>query len=51
MPVSTQVVRTGWNPDAVNGTQVGSCILEEPVHISSMGAVFLARQETFLATW
>ncbi len=36
---------TGWNPDAVNGTQVGSCILEEPVHISSMGAVFLARQE------
>ena len=36
---------TGWNPDALSGTQLGSCILEDPLSIGSMGAVFLARQE------
>ncbi|MGO8948804.1 MAG: hypothetical protein ACLQUY_14360, partial [Ktedonobacterales bacterium] len=36
---------TGWNPDVLNGTQVGSCILEDLLSIGSMGAVFLARQE------
>src|SRR5215472_11721922 len=36
---------TGWNPDALSGTRLGSCILEDPLSIGSMGAVFLARQE------
>jgi serine/threonine protein kinase len=36
---------TGWNPDGFNDTQVGSCILEHPLSISRLGAVFLARQE------
>jgi serine/threonine protein kinase len=36
---------TGWNPDSLGGTQLGSCWLEDPLSISSMGAVFLARQE------
>ena len=36
---------TGWNPDDLNDTRVGSCILEDPLSISSIGAVFLARQE------
>ena len=42
------MVSTGslsWNPDALNGTRLGSCTLESPLTISSMGAVFLARQE------
>ena len=39
------MVSTGWNPDVLNGTQVGSCILEELLSLGSMGAVFLARQE------
>jgi serine/threonine protein kinase len=37
--------RTGWNPDGFNDTQVGSCILEHPLSVSRLGAVFLARQE------
>jgi serine/threonine protein kinase len=37
--------RTGWNPDGFNDSQVGSCILEYPLSISRLGAVFLARQE------
>ena len=41
--VSTE--STGWNPDGFNDTQVGSCVLERPLSISRMGAVFLARQE------
>ena len=41
--VSTE--STGWNPDAFNDTQVGSCVLERPLSISRIGAVFLARQE------
>ena len=36
---------TGWNPDGFNDTQVGSCILEHPLSLSRLGAVFLARQE------
>jgi hypothetical protein len=36
---------TGWNPDGFNDTQVGSCVLERSLSISSIGAVFLARQE------
>jgi serine/threonine protein kinase len=36
---------SGWNPDSFQGTQLGSCLLEEPLSIGSMGAVFLARQE------
>ena len=36
---------TGWNPDALTGARLGSCILEDPLSIGSMGAVFLARQE------
>jgi serine/threonine protein kinase len=36
---------TGWNPDALSGARLGSCILEDPLSIGSMGAVFLARQE------
>jgi serine/threonine protein kinase len=36
---------TGWNPDALSGTRLGSCILEDPLSIGTMGAVFLARQE------
>jgi serine/threonine protein kinase len=36
---------TGWNPDSLGGTQLGSCRLEDPLSIGSMGAVFLARQE------
>jgi serine/threonine protein kinase len=36
---------TGWNPDGFNDTQVGSCILEHPLSVSRLGAVFLARQE------
>jgi serine/threonine protein kinase len=39
------VVTTDWNLDVLNGTQVGSCILEELLSLSTMGAVFLARQE------
>jgi serine/threonine protein kinase len=42
------MVSTGslsWNPDSLNGTRLGSCTLESPLTISSMGAVFLARQE------
>jgi serine/threonine protein kinase len=36
---------TDWNLDGFNDTQVGSCVLESPLSISSIGAVFLARQE------
>jgi serine/threonine protein kinase len=36
---------TGWNPEALSGTRLGSCILEDPLSIGSMGAVFMARQE------
>ena len=39
------MVSSGWNPDALNGTRLGSSILEEPLSVGSMGAVFLARQE------
>jgi serine/threonine protein kinase len=41
--VSTE--STGWNPDGFNDTQVGSCVLERPLSITRLGAVFLARQE------
>jgi serine/threonine protein kinase len=41
--VSTE--STGWNPDGFNDTQVGSCVLERPLSIGRIGAVFLARQE------
>src|SRR5579883_2693420 len=36
---------TTWNPDALSGMRLGTCILEEPLSIGGMGAVFLARQE------
>ena len=39
------MVSSGWNPDALSGTRLGSCILEEPLSLGGMGAVFLARQE------
>ena len=35
----------GWNADALNGTRLGSCILESPLGVGGMGAVYLARQE------
>jgi serine/threonine protein kinase len=41
--VSTE--SAGWNPDGFNDTQVGSCVLERPLSIGRIGAVFLARQE------
>jgi serine/threonine protein kinase len=43
--MSKQVVSTGWNPDVLSGTQVGSCMLEGLLSLGTMGAVFLARQE------
>jgi serine/threonine protein kinase len=36
---------TDWNPEGFNDTQVGSCVLERPLSVGRMGAVFLARQE------
>lgn len=35
----------GWNADALNGTRLGTCLLESPLGIGGMGAVYLARQE------
>lgn len=35
----------GWNADTLNGTRLGSCLLESPLGIGGMGAVYLARQE------
>src|SRR5215469_15690397 len=37
--------QTGWNPDSLGGTRLGSCLLEDPLSLGQMGAVFLARQE------
>jgi serine/threonine protein kinase len=34
-----------WNPDTLSGTRLGSCLLESPLSISNMGAVYLARQD------
>lgn len=34
----------GWNANELIGTQLGSCILERPLGVGGMGAVFLARQ-------
>lgn len=34
----------GWNANELNGTQLGSCVLERPLGVGGMGAVFLARQ-------
>lgn len=39
------MAETGWNPEALSGTRLGSCFLEDPLSIGSMGAVFMARQE------
>jgi eukaryotic-like serine/threonine-protein kinase len=48
-PTGWDVTRgeASWSPDALylTDTQVGSCVLERPLSISSIGAVFLARQE------
>ncbi len=35
----------GWNADTLNGTRLGTCLLESPLGIGGMGAVYLARQE------
>jgi hypothetical protein len=40
MPVSTV-----WNAETLIGTRLGSCILERPLGVGGMGAVYLARQE------
>ncbi|HEX8032347.1 MAG TPA: serine/threonine-protein kinase [Ktedonobacterales bacterium] len=34
-----------WNADTLNGMRLGSCLLESPLGIGGMGAVYLARQE------
>jgi serine/threonine protein kinase len=38
-------VINGWNADTLNGMRLGSCLLESPLGIGGMGAVYLARQE------
>lgn len=35
----------GWNADTLNGMRLGSCLLESPLGVGGMGAVYLARQE------
>ncbi len=34
-----------WDAAALRGVRIGSCILEEPLGVGGMGAVYLARQE------
>jgi len=34
-----------WDPDTLVGTRLGSCVLEAPLGIGGMGAVYLARQQ------
>jgi hypothetical protein len=33
-----------WNPNELIGTHVGTCVLERPLGVGGMGAVYLARQ-------
>lgn len=35
----------GWNADTLNGMRLGTCLLESPLGVGGMGAVYLARQE------
>ncbi|HZC78298.1 MAG TPA: serine/threonine-protein kinase, partial [Ktedonobacterales bacterium] len=34
-----------WDPDTLVGTRLGSCVLEAPLGVGGMGAVYLARQQ------
>ena len=34
-----------WNPESLVGTRLGTCVLERPLGVGGMGAVYLARQE------
>ncbi len=38
-------VSTPWNAERLVGLRLGSCVLERPLGIGGMGAVYLARQE------
>lgn len=34
-----------WDPEALRGMRLGSCVIEQPLGVGGMGAVYLARQE------
>ena len=34
-----------WDPEALRGARLGSCIIEQPLGVGGMGAVYLAQQE------